>query len=84
MSFTTSAPFTDEQQKSINTYQRDGRWPILYCGCGGRQYGRSDGLVCNSCFRVDPDCPTFVTNWTWSKFKNSKEQVDGDIESSRD
>ncbi len=80
MGFTTSAPFTDEQQKSINTYQRDGRWDVLRCDCGGRLYGRSDGLACNSCYRIETHCPTFVTNWTWSKFKNNKEQVNGDTE----
>lgn len=69
MSFTVSAPFTDEQQKSINTYQRDGRWPKLMCECGGSQYGREDGLACNSCFKVDTACAKFITNWTWNMFK---------------
>ena len=73
MSFTISAPFSDEQQKSINTYQRDDRWPTLMCGCGGKLYGRADGLACNSCYKVEPDCPKFVTNWTWKAFKKSKE-----------
>lgn len=73
MAFIITAPFSDEQQKSINTYQRDGRFPPMVCDCGGKIYGRNDGLACNSCYKVEPDCPMFVTNWAWRSFKKSKE-----------
>ena len=67
------APFVDEQLKSINTYQREGRFAPLVCKCGGKLYGRHDGMVCPTCFEVTAECPRWVTNWTWNKFSGIKE-----------
>ena len=50
MGFYVKAPFSDGQLRSINTYQRDGRFSALMCDCGGKLYGRHDGMVCPSCF----------------------------------
>jgi len=73
MSFIVQAPFSDDQQKSINTYQREGIFPPLVCDCGGRIYGVADGLTCDSCYKVSVKCPRFITNWAWKSFKKSKE-----------
>lgn len=81
MDFYVSAPFSDEQLKSINTYQREGRFTPLVCKCGGKLYGRHDGLACPSCFEVTNRCPRWVTNWIWNRFSGKKdvgkESIDG-------
>ena len=81
MGFYVKAPFSDEQLRSINTYQRDGRFSALMCDCGGKLYGRHDGMVCPSCFVVIDRSPRWVTNWMWNRFSgkmdNVEEIVDG-------
>jgi len=73
MSFTVQSPFSEDQQKSINTYQKDGLFHPMVCKCGGKIYGTVDGLVCNSCYEVEAECPRFITNWMWKSFNKSKE-----------
>jgi hypothetical protein len=81
MSFFVTAPFSDGQLKSINTYQREERFVPLRCKCGGKLYGRHDGMVCPTCFNVDVTCPRWISNWTWNKFSGKRENdVDGIVE----
>lgn len=63
-------PFNLKVIKSINEFQRDGRFSPLRCSCdgNGKIFGREDGLVCPKCHNVLEYCPGWIANGGWAKF----------------
>ena len=75
-----NAPFTDDQVKSINTFQRIADlFSVMKCSCGGVLYATEEGLSCKSCSDSTEIAPLFVTNWSWNKFHKKKDEDDGDL-----
>lgn len=73
MSFFLTAPFSEEQQRNINTYQRDSVMSPLVCDCGKILYAVGAGMECSSCLKIKPSCPKFIANGSWRWFKKKKD-----------
>jgi hypothetical protein len=69
-----NAPFSEEQIRSINRFQLDGRLQPLICTCGGKYYAREDGLICGGCHNTTEIAPKLTTNWAWNKLKYPKQE----------
>lgn len=76
MSFYVKAPFNDEQQKSINTYQRDEVMTPLVCVCGRKLYATTSGMACASCLKVQGSCPKFIASGAWKTFIKKSKDLD--------
>lgn len=79
----TNAPFTDEQVKSINTFQRlsDSGFHPLTCKCGSEMFATNEGLTCRKCLSKQDFVPLFIANGSWNIFRK-KESDDGIVKSS--
>jgi hypothetical protein len=63
-------PFTLEQVKSINTFQRTSEmFTPMRCSCGGMYYAKEEGLFCKKCFSELATVPLYIANGTWNIFR---------------
>ncbi len=74
-----TAPFTEDQIKSINRFQKSGILSPITCSCNGHFYAREDGLTCPGCFSKLEVVPVFTTNWFWDKFKSTAAESENGI-----
>lgn len=74
-----SAPFNDDEIKSFNRYQADGRTNSMSCRCGGKYYAREDGIRCGKCHDFSEIIPKFTSNWSWNKFKYTKKEEENGV-----
>jgi len=72
-----SPPYTPEQVKSINVYQRTANmFSKITCKCGALYYAREEGLTCKKCFHELDTVPLFIANGTWNIFRPKPEDED--------
>jgi len=65
-----SSPYTIEQVKSINVYQRTAEmFSPITCKCGGAYYAKEEGLTCKKCLHEIDQVPLFIANGTWNIFR---------------
>lgn len=70
-------PYTAEQVKSINVFQRTAEmFSQITCKCGGVYYAKEEGLTCKKCFHELDSVPLFIANGTWNIFRPKPEEVD--------
>lgn len=81
------APFTEEQVKSLNAYQRSGYFHPFTCGndnCPHKRhehsvlYAKTDGWHCPNCNYTQNWAHVWMANWEWKKnfdaIENMKKQ----------
>ena len=63
------APFTDDQVRSINAYQKSGAFHPFTCGtegCQGILRATREGMVCDTCRQWTQDwVHDFMADWSW-------------------
>lgn len=73
-----TAPFEIDTIKSINHFQRDGRFSPILCDCGAKVFATEDGIKCKSCFKVTETVPEFIASGSWSLFGIKENVASGD------
>lgn len=68
------APFTPEQVKNMNEFQRSGAFNKVRCNCGQKMYAREDGWFCPECYATIGVCATFIGSGSWKLFKSKEEE----------
>jgi hypothetical protein len=76
-----NAPYTGEQVKSFNSFQRlSDVLSVMKCECNGLLYATEEALVCRECHNTVFSAPLFSVNWAWNRLrKKNVEDDDGEL-----